>query len=467
MGFGGTVGGSFFRPAEWVDVKKPPGYTSMAAIARVSQALKGALTLQSFFFSPNLVWSAIALATHLAFPYDLQAASTWEWGWVLYRAAINFGLFICYYGFWSLVLYKLRWADRKYKPGHLPSAARMLHNIWYACLGCVQLTVWEVFFMHLWATAKAEVTPDYESLSTLGGVLAVLGWTVVVPVLHDVHFYFIHRLLHVRVLYRYVHSLHHRNSDIEPFCGLAMHPLEHSFFYAGLGFALYAGGMWTPWIFRWNVVWLMLAPGASHSGWEDHFNADQWHYLHHAKFECNYGSPGFPMDVVCGTARTSLDPDDKGYRGGAGEEELKDRERETGSARPPSVSRMPVIASTADVAGRVPPGWCSGGGLQPSSALPASADQTVSWLLLVASYVALFFAVVGDAPQTPYFRQTVAVAVSGGPLLWGTVLRLLFGDSLSWRWPFHQESMLVLGPHIVAGVAMGILPTYHTVLAVL
>ena len=38
----------------------------------------------------------------------------------------------------------------------------------------------------------------------------------------DFHFYFAHRLLHIRVLYKFVHSLHHRNTDIEPFSGLCM-----------------------------------------------------------------------------------------------------------------------------------------------------------------------------------------------------------------------------------------------------
>lgn len=35
----------------------------------------------------------------------------------------------------------------------------------------------------------------------------------------------------------------------------------------------------TPFAFFWNGVHLLLSPGASHSGWEDHFQADQFHYL--------------------------------------------------------------------------------------------------------------------------------------------------------------------------------------------
>ena len=42
----------------------------------------------------------------------------------------------------------------------------------------------------------------------------------------DIHFYMAHRMLHVRALYKFVHALHHRNADPEPFSGISMHPGE-------------------------------------------------------------------------------------------------------------------------------------------------------------------------------------------------------------------------------------------------
>ena len=45
-------------------------------------------------------------------------------------------------------------------------------------------------------------------------------------------------------------------------------------------------------------------PRCGHSGFEDHFQSDQYHYLHHQKFECNYGSPfSASIDMACGTFR--------------------------------------------------------------------------------------------------------------------------------------------------------------------
>ena len=39
------------------------------------------------------------------------------------------------------------------------------------------------------------------------------------------------RFIHIKAMYKYIHSLHHRNTDIEPFAGLCMHPIEHLYYY--------------------------------------------------------------------------------------------------------------------------------------------------------------------------------------------------------------------------------------------
>lgn len=45
-----------------------------------------------------------------------------------------------------------------------------------------------------------------------------------------------------------------------------------------------------------------MAPGASHSGWEDHFQSDPFHYMHHRYFEVNYaGTPAGFMDHLFST----------------------------------------------------------------------------------------------------------------------------------------------------------------------
>ena len=61
-------------------------------------------------------------------------------------------------------------------------------------------------------------------------------------------------------MYKYIHSLHHRNTDIEPFSGLCMHPIEHLYYFSCLGpsFLVYT----TPFAFMYQTspyrAWLRL-----------------------------------------------------------------------------------------------------------------------------------------------------------------------------------------------------------------
>jgi hypothetical protein len=127
-----------------------------------------------------------------------------------------------------------------------------------------------------------------------------------VPLWRSWHFYFAHRLLHFGPLYQQVHSLHHRNTDVEPFSGLCMHPIEHLYYYSCVLPSLIF--LCSPYVFLWNGVHLLLSPAASHSGWEDHFQSDAFHYLHHRYFECNYaGTDAAFMDIIFGTFRESFD----------------------------------------------------------------------------------------------------------------------------------------------------------------
>jgi sterol desaturase/sphingolipid hydroxylase (fatty acid hydroxylase superfamily) len=170
------------------------------------------------------------------------------------------------------------------------------------------IAIWTVFenvFAHLWATGRLPYLSNEIACSTLWGfgyvLLALLG----VPAWRSIHFYFAHRFLQYTPMYKQVHSLHHRNTDIEPFSGLCMHPVEHLYYFACVlpSLVLYC----SPFAFVWNGVHLLLSPAASHSGYEDHSQSDLFHYLHHYYFECNYaGSDAAFLDKAFGTFKASF-----------------------------------------------------------------------------------------------------------------------------------------------------------------
>jgi sterol desaturase/sphingolipid hydroxylase (fatty acid hydroxylase superfamily) len=136
---------------------------------------------------------------------------------------------------------------------------------------------------------------------------------LMIPLLRELHFYLVHRLLHVPVLYRTVHWLHHNNVNPGPWSGLAMHPIEH---------LLYFSGVLIHWVVPshpvhalFHLIHAGLSPVPGHTGFDKvvvgkagavdtHCLA---HYLHHKYFECNYADGSIPLDQWFGTFHDGSD----------------------------------------------------------------------------------------------------------------------------------------------------------------
>jgi len=56
---------------------------------------------------------------------------------------------------------------------------------------------------------------------------------LLIPMIHDIHFYVVHRLIRSPVLYRHIHVVHHASVNPSPWSGLAMHPVEHILSFSG------------------------------------------------------------------------------------------------------------------------------------------------------------------------------------------------------------------------------------------
>ena len=63
-----------------------------------------------------------------------------------------------------------------------------------------------------------------------GVVLVVL--TLLAPAIQEVHFFCIHRLIHVPILYKWIHSVHHNSVNPSPWSSLSMHPVEGFLYHA-------------------------------------------------------------------------------------------------------------------------------------------------------------------------------------------------------------------------------------------
>lgn len=483
--FAGTgPNGLFFETPEFVDKSLPPGMTPQPVNATY---LRNYFTLAFMFYSPNLVWFLFAALDYVAFPYDIGACETLGSaafrGFLVHRFFVNVLFTFGYSGFWHVCLYKLGWGERKFNPARMPAPSRMLHNLWYSSLGCLQWSVWEGCFVHLFATGKMPHVSDAAAFTTAEGAARFLAWFFLVPLFRDFHFYFAHRLIHIRCLYKYVHSLHHRNTDIEPFSGLCMHPIEHLYYFACVCPLVYC--LASPFAVMWMGIHLLLSPAASHSGWEDHFQSDQYHYLHHAKFECNYGTSGIPFDKWFGTFREKLGKSEA-YKGAA-------TAAAVAAGNPDDATKggadSAVAYKSAKEVKAAMRSMASGAAAKKRADkfdFPALPNRGMGvYFVATAAIFAVFLAAILDSePDGIGLRlrtlhlsvagislgapQLVGLLVSVGPVVAGLVGCVLSRDRFSLRWPFHKDSLLGgFGFHALVGFFFCILPVYHVVAAVL
>lgn len=131
----------------------------------------------------------------------------------------------------------------------------------------------------------------------------------------EAYFYPLHRLLHVRAVYRRIHIVHHRSVFPAPLSGLALHPVEAM---AIIGFLPIAMWVWPIHLVSLAIVIVFLSGSIllAHSsvGWFpawwartpvlNWYVAPNVHVLHHARGDCNYGATLSILDRVLGTLAT-------------------------------------------------------------------------------------------------------------------------------------------------------------------
>jgi sterol desaturase/sphingolipid hydroxylase (fatty acid hydroxylase superfamily) len=272
------------------------------------QASKLVDWIQGYLWPWTTLFLAIAFAYWAFVVPDTETLRTLSWGWPLALFAANWiGIFV-FYGVFELRYYVQRKQERRFKfnnkfPSEQPSdvfwfKSQNIDNFLRTFFVSVPIgTAIEVLL--LWAFANGTVP----SLQWAQHPLAIVGLVLLVPLVQEVHFFFIHRAIHWGPLYRWVHSVHHNSVNPSPWSSMSMHPVE-SFVYFGVMF-------WTlvflPHPFL--VVYLFTLAGfgaiVGHIGFErlelgeeraqeSHAYA---HYLHHKYFEVNYCDNGIlPLD---------------------------------------------------------------------------------------------------------------------------------------------------------------------------
>jgi sterol desaturase/sphingolipid hydroxylase (fatty acid hydroxylase superfamily) len=202
-----------------------------------------------------------------------------------------------------------RFAPRRIQRKKRVNRQQILFEVRHTFVTLAVGTVTAVAISLLYAAQKTSLTTDAQAL---GWPRIILSFFVLL-VLNDAWFYGWHRLLHSPRIFRYVHAVHHKSVDVNPFSSYSFHAVE----------GLILGGWIVP-VVLWVPLYLpmlgalqgigLLNNLMSHLGYEflppwlvrvpvlRWINTATFHSMHHSKLNGNYALMFRWLDQLFGTA---------------------------------------------------------------------------------------------------------------------------------------------------------------------
>lgn len=268
--------------------------------------------LKDYFFAPvQLYHTGLALIVWFFLTPDLSRMQAFSWDWILTLYFRNVGLLFLVMGtvHFRLYIQKAQGAQYQYnRKGLQTNNPRFLFRdqtwenmFWSIISGCGIWTAYEA--VTYWMFSNEYVLFPVEWLESPVYIVILF---LAIPHIRSHHFYFSHRLTHWEPLYKSAHYLHHKNTNVGPWSGLSMHPIEH---------LIYLSGVILHWIIPshpihalYHLMHAGVSPTWGHCGYEkikvnqSEIKVDNsFHYLHHRYFNCNYGNPAVPWDKWFGS----------------------------------------------------------------------------------------------------------------------------------------------------------------------
>jgi len=230
--------------------------------------------------------------------------------WIAVILARNIVLALLVYGGWHLWLYTWRRQGTAFKYNQKwpkESSVFLFNNqtadnmFWTLASG---VTVWSAYeILMMWALANGYAP----ALSMPGHFLWLVLLIFLLPMWETTHFFLIHRVIHTSKLYQKVHALHHRNTNVGPWSGLSMHPVEHVIYLSTVLIHFVIPS--TPLLIVFHLSYFTLSAATTHTGFQGIVHKGKLilplgtfhHQLHHRYFTCNYGGLETPWDHWTGS----------------------------------------------------------------------------------------------------------------------------------------------------------------------
>lgn len=301
-----TIYGTRNRRGDWTPNERVEYAPLFAWPPKPLGNLKWLFGYPGYIWPWNLFYAGLAVAAWFLATPSIGAMRSFSPGWIAIVLVRNAVLIFCWYGVFHLRLYMRRTQENRFKYNSQGQArdsqffnfrSQTKDNMfWTLASGLPMWTAYEV--VTLWMFANGHI-PWLDFADNPVWFIALM---LLIPLVREFHFHWIHRMLHWPPLYKWVHSLHHRNTNPGPWSGLSMHPVEHLFYFSGI---------LIHWVIPSHPIHAMfhafhagLSPVPGHTGYHKVELGDERsidtnahaHYLHHKYFEVNYSDGAIPLD---------------------------------------------------------------------------------------------------------------------------------------------------------------------------
>ena len=264
-----------------------------------------------FPLSERLFILLLAIAVSVFFQPSLVLAEDLSLSWVLKLYVRNIVLMCVVAGglHWYFYIARKQGNVRRYDTKAFATSSRIFtfgsqvkdNMFWTLASGVTVWTLYEAFM--LWALAN-QYAPEL-TIPQQWFWLALIVFLI--PLWETTHFFLIHRLIHTSKFYQRVHALHHRNTNVGPWSGLSMHPIEHLIYLSTVLIHFIVPS--SPFLITFHLMYFTLSAATTHTGYQGIVLNNRLilplgtfhHQLHHRYFTCNYGGLEIPWDEWTGS----------------------------------------------------------------------------------------------------------------------------------------------------------------------
>jgi lathosterol oxidase len=212
---------------------------------------------------------------------------------------------IAYFIFWKK--YKQRFKNWRIQVKERVDANQLKHELKNSIVVFIVGALFSGVILYLNTKGYTKIYTNFSDHSPFWSI----GCFFILLLIDDAWFYWVHRLLHHPKLFPYVHVVHHKSIDVNPFTSVSFHWVEALLltlwiFPVSFIFPIYAPmlGFLQLWGLLDNVkshLGYELYPAKFNKSWLRFLTSSTYHNMHHSKFKGNYGVHFRIWDKLFGT----------------------------------------------------------------------------------------------------------------------------------------------------------------------